>query len=132
MKEDFLFTYGLLRKKANHEMGRFLSDSAVFLAEATYQGHLYLIDYYPGVIPTEDISKKVIGEVFSIRDKKLLEELDRFEGIGPAFPSPNEYRRELQEVQIKGGKTMEAWVYLYNRPVAQYPIIDSGDFLLRG
>lgn len=110
-------------------MSALLSSRAQFISEATYQGKLYLIDYYPGVIASENIDDKVIGDVFGISDPSILKELDHFEGVGASFPQPNEYLRVIQEVTLNDGQKIEAWVYLYNWPVKSKQRIISGDFL---
>jgi len=127
--KEYLFVYGLLRQKAKHEKSSYLAENAKFIADCTYQGKLYLIDYYPGVIPSENADDQVIGEVFEVTKRETLEELDYFEGIGDEFPQPNEYVRQLEEITLLDGIKMKAWVYVFNKPVNDYQEIESGDFL---
>jgi len=124
-----LFVYGLLRQKAQHEMGQFLSEKAQFVGEARFQGKLYLVDYYPGIVPSENPSDQVYGDLLQLKDLSILEELDHFEGVGDAYEKPNEYRREVYSVSLEGNQTQQAWVYVYNWPVNSGKEIPSGDFL---
>lgn len=125
----YLFVYGLLRQKAQHDMSRYLAEKAKFISEATYQGRLYLIDYYPGVVPSDNPNDSVCGEVFEITEQAVLDELDFFEGIGEGFPTPTEYIRQLQKVTLEGGSVVSAYIYLFNWPLEASPYISSGDFL---
>ncbi|MEM0938489.1 MAG: gamma-glutamylcyclotransferase family protein [Bacteroidota bacterium] len=129
MNSEFLFVYGLLRRKANHEMGRLLFKSAEFISAATFQGRLYLIDHYPGAIPSEKRSDSVNGDVFRIHHSSIFSDLDRFEGIGSQFSIPNEYRRAIQEVVLTDGAKIKSWIYLYNWPVQELIPLHSGDFI---
>lgn len=110
-------------------MSQFLSQHATYLSTASYQGKLYLIDYYPGVTPSENPNDAVHGEVFTIHDATAFDELDFFEGIGEGFPVPTEYVRELQNVTLNDSSTIDAYVYLFNWPIIGYTQITSGDFL---
>ena len=129
MSTSYLFTYGLLRKQAQHNMSQFMSSKAEFICEATFQGKLYMVDYYPGAIPSDDINDLVVGDVFSVNDAAILQELDAFEGVGSSFSKPNEYRRVIKSVRTKRGEHMKAWIYLYNWLVDQENQIKNGDFL---
>ena len=130
MAKTLLFTYGLLRKNAKHEMSSFLVDHAEHISEATFQGKLYLIEYYPGVIASVDKEDRVIGDVFNLTDPSILIQLDQFEGVGESFAQPNEYSREVRPVKLVGGEVVDAWVYLYGWSVKPENYITSGDFLL--
>jgi gamma-glutamylcyclotransferase (GGCT)/AIG2-like uncharacterized protein YtfP len=130
MKDEFLFVYGTLRRDTGSEMYRLLARYADFVGEASYQGKLYKIDYYPGVVPSEDPSDLVQGEVYRLLSpERVLPRLDQYEECGPGFPEPSEYRRELQRVRLRNGHTIRAWVYVYSRPTDDLELIPSGDFL---
>lgn len=129
MTSTYLFAYGLLRKGANHEMSDYLNDHTQFISRAFFQGKLYLIDYYPGIIPSANSDDKVIGDVYALNDLSILEEVDHFEGVGDEFEKPNEYRREIQQVIPENGNLMNVWIYLYNGSVESKNQIKGGDFL---
>lgn len=129
MSAEYLFVYGLLRRKANHEMSDFLFENAEFVSEASYQGRLYLVSHYPGVIPSADPSDRVVGDVYKIEKDLIFRELDQFEGVGEEFSSPNEYRRVKQQIGIAGSKEIDCWIYLYNHPTSGCKRIFNGDFL---
>jgi gamma-glutamylcyclotransferase (GGCT)/AIG2-like uncharacterized protein YtfP len=115
MNPNIIFVYGTLKRDANSEMSRLLADHAEFVGDATYQGRLYNIDYYPGVVPSDDPNDLVQGEVYLLHQADVaLPLLDRYEGVGSEFPEPNEYLRLKQTVTLKGGRSVTAWVYIYN------------------
>jgi gamma-glutamylcyclotransferase (GGCT)/AIG2-like uncharacterized protein YtfP len=126
---EHLFVYGTLRREAQHPMHGVLTAGADFVDEAFYQGTLYLVRHYPGVVPSDDPADAVRGEVYLLRDATLLERLDAYEGIGSDTPEPHEYVRKLLHVRLANGEQVEAWVYLYNWGVDRLQRIASGDFL---
>jgi len=130
MSEQNLFVYGTLRQDTDNEMVHLLKRYADFVGEGTYQGRLYKICYYPGAVPSKNPVDQVQGEIFRLHEPEIvLSRLDQYEECGPRFPEPAEYIREEQEVRLKNGKRLTAWVYIYNRPVEGLEWIASGDFV---
>jgi gamma-glutamylcyclotransferase (GGCT)/AIG2-like uncharacterized protein YtfP len=114
---EYIFVYGTLRRDTNSEMHRLLVQYAEFVSDATYRGKLYQIDYYPGAVPSDNPDDVVQGEVYLLHQADIvLPLLDRYEECGPDFPEPNEYNRQKQSVLLKDGRTVTAWVYIYNHP----------------
>jgi gamma-glutamylcyclotransferase (GGCT)/AIG2-like uncharacterized protein YtfP len=129
MHHHYLFVYGTLRRESLHPMHAVLTASADFVDEAVFQGRLYLVRHYPGVLPSDDPADAVRGEVYALRDVGLLERLDAYEGIGADAPQPTEYVRGRQQVRLARGDAVEAWIYLYNWSVDKLVRLASGDFL---
>ncbi|MFZ2406958.1 MAG: gamma-glutamylcyclotransferase family protein [Methylobacter sp.] len=130
MNPDTIFVYGTLGRGANSEMHQLLTKYAEFVDDASYQGRLYKIDYYPGAVPSDDPNDAVLGEVYQLhRADVALPLLDRYEEFGPDFPEPNEYIRRKQTVLFKNGRTVTAWVYVYNRPTEGLELIKSANFI---
>lgn len=130
MNEQLLFVYGTLRRDTASAMYHVLARYAEFVGDATYQGRLYTIDYYPGTVPSDDPADQVQGEVYRLMYPELvLEQLDQYEEFGTGFPEPFEYERKIQSVCLRSGERVSAWVYVYNRPTDDLPLIPSGDFL---
>jgi len=129
LKPRELFVYGTLRQGGANPMHDFLAREADFLGKATCQGRLYRIDFYPGAVDSADYNDVVHGEVYRLhRPPFALAELDRYEACGPGFANPTEYVRELRQVRLHNGHAIEAWVYIYNRPVEGLELIPGGDF----
>ncbi len=129
MKDNYLFVYGTLRRDTKSEMYHFLTQFADFVDEATFQGRLYLVDYYPGVVTSKNPHDIVRGEVYRLQEPGfVLSQLDKYEECGPGFPEPTEYIRCKENVVLQRGDKVEAWVYIYNRPTQGLHRIESGDF----
>jgi pyruvate carboxylase len=48
--EDYLFVYGTLRSQMNDPLHRLLETHAVLVGTGTFQGKLYDLGRYPGVV----------------------------------------------------------------------------------
>lgn len=130
MSAEYLFVYGTLRRDTRSETAHLLARHADFVADGTFQGRLYRIDSYPGVVPSDHPSDVVQGEVYALREPDaVLPKLDQYEECSPEFPEPHEYVRRREEIVLANGSTCEAWIYLYNRSTEGAPRILSGDFL---
>jgi gamma-glutamylcyclotransferase (GGCT)/AIG2-like uncharacterized protein YtfP len=127
---NYIFVYGTLRRDANSKMHQLLAKYAEFVDDATYQGKLYKIHTYPGAVPSDDPNDVVPGEVFLLHQSDVaLALLDQYEEFGPEFPEPNEYSRLKQTVALKSGRTVMAWVYLYNHSTESLELIESANFI---
>lgn len=125
MAVDYIFVYGTLKRDANNPLAELLTRHAEFAGEAVYRGKLFKIDYYPGVIPSDDPNDSVPGELYRLdRADEVLPLLDRYEEVGPEFPEPNEYIRLQQTVLLNDGSAVSAWVYVYNRSTQGLERID--------
>jgi gamma-glutamylcyclotransferase (GGCT)/AIG2-like uncharacterized protein YtfP len=127
---DYLFVYGTLRRDYKNDMASFLAQHTDFVDYATYQGKLYLIDDYPGVIASDNSSDTVHGEVYRLhKPNATLILLDSYEECSADFPNHAEYIRKIQPIRLQKGEVAYAWVYLYNKPTDLLPKITSGNFL---
>lgn len=130
MNSQFLFVYGTLRRTGGSRMHRLLARHGDLIGDATYQGRLYRVSYYPGVVPSDDPADLVRGEVYRLRNPDpVLRRLDDYEACGPRFRQPTEYVRVSQEIRLRDSQSLSAWVYLYNRPVRTLRRLPDGEFL---
>ena len=128
-KKEFLFVYGSLKKGFGHEMHGHLLKHSTFLSEGIYQGKLYRIDWYPGMVPSSDPTDRVYGEIYEMHHPELLLKiLDSYEAYDAGNPTPCEYLREIQPVTTLENVTLSCYVYLYNWPIDQANQIPSGVF----
>ncbi|MBI2424143.1 MAG: gamma-glutamylcyclotransferase [Candidatus Hydrogenedentes bacterium] len=128
MKSACLFAYGTLRRDSHSPMHGYLAEHAEWLGYATFQGRMYLVDYYPGVVPSQDPADVVRGEVYRLRDaEESLPRIDHYEACtsGPE----SEYRRQTCTVCLDGGQTMEAWIYVFQQSTEGLTPIAGGDFI---
>lgn len=124
-----LFVYGTLLQRTGTDMFRLLSSNADFVGPAVFQGRMFKISWYPGVIESDDPLHRVHGEVYRLHHEAVLSQLDRYEGCGASFEEPTEYLRERREVSLETGEKITAWIYLYNHSVEGFEVITSGDFV---
>jgi len=121
IEPELLFVYGTLRPGSTPSSGQ-LTDDLASAGPATVQGMLYDLGGYPGLAAGDGL---VHGELLRIPDRRRLESLDRYEECGG--PSPL-FRREITRACRRDGCEVAAWIYVYARPVAGAPRIESGDY----
>lgn len=126
-----IFVYGSLRKAFDHPKHSLLADNGRLLGIGFCQGNLYEIEWYPGVVLSDDPADRVKGEVYAIHDNlnSVLAALDQYEGYSPDSPGASLYVRRIVPVTLEDGTATEAWTYLYNRKPDELKRIPSGDFL---
>lgn len=129
---EYLFVYGTLRRTGVRSKFGLYKNMVRFKGYATYQGKLFNVSYYPAAVPSANPQHQVLGEVYELADKKAaLRLLDEFEECAPFTASHvPEYVRQRQTVTLHDGKTVQAWVYVYNRPTEKLQRIWSGDFVM--
>lgn len=129
MPTEYIFVYGLLRKGFSSPAREVLDDYTEFIGEATFQGKLYKIEWYPGVVPSENEENVVHGEVYKIIEREeVLSRLDHYEGCSPSDPKPHTFVRKQMQVNLKD-EEITAWIYLFDLPVDDMVQIRSGDYL---
>src|SRR3954464_2714232 len=128
----YLFVYGSLRKGFHHPAYEYVSSYFTFVSEATVKGYLYDLGEYPAAIPATG-DDNIKGELYKAKSAEdfvwAIEQLDVYEGVdaekGEGEPL---FKRELTEVTC-GDTTIPAWIYWYNRSLANHNFIPSGDIM---
>lgn len=124
-----LFVYGTLLQPLATRIGRYLRANGELLGGAYAPGRLYDLGHYPGLWYEAGSIKRIYGQVYRLKaPEEVLKELDRYEGIGPAHPSQNEYRREEVLVSLNG-QPASCWCYILNHPPDGLPEIFCGNYL---
>ncbi len=127
---DLIFVYGTLLSGTGSRMSRWLASQADFVDQGQFQGRLFRIGNYPGVVSSKRPVDRVRGEIYRVRNPAhSLAQLDAYENYDPARPSQSEYLRVLRPVRLRRGGTLDCWVYVYNRRRSRLPRIASGNFL---
>ena len=114
MPGPLLFAYGTLRDARQRALVLNGAPSRA-LGQGTVAGALYDLGSYPGLLPGAD---RVPGTVIQLAADDALSRLDEFEGVDSGL-----YVRRRATVHLDGGGVVEAWIYLYNRPVTGRPRI---------
>lgn len=86
------------------------------------RGRLFDLGPYPGLVPGPG---RVRGELFAALDSAAVELLDQFEECD--CDPPLFVRRRARLIE----PSLEAWVYFYDRPVAQRRRLRAGRWFLR-
>ncbi|WP_374949309.1 gamma-glutamylcyclotransferase [Mucilaginibacter sp.] len=120
-----LFVYGTLLQ-ADNKLAYYLKTHCTSLQPGKLKGTLYDIGDYPGLI-ISNVSTFVYGHLYEI-DTETLTLIDDYEGFGAEQEQPNLYLRKLFLIEASV-ETIQAWVYVYNRPAAGFPTITDGDYL---
>jgi gamma-glutamylcyclotransferase (GGCT)/AIG2-like uncharacterized protein YtfP len=126
---DHLFVYGTLRTGSGHPMANRLRVGAKHVGKGSTPGMLYDFGSYPGAVFVSEEKCRVIGDVFVLNAPRLLEDLDKYEGVGQGGNAwEHFYERVAIEVALDRGGALEAWAYqIVNPPRAR--LIGSGDFI---
>lgn len=131
-KEDggYLFVYGTLKSDMNNDMYHLLAKNAHFIGDAEWNGKLYKVEDYPGAIASNNPSDVVYGELYLLDNPdKILPALDEYEECSDKYKEPTLFKRIKDDVNIAGkNNTVNAWIYIYNRPVDNLEQIKSGNF----
>jgi len=94
------------------------------------QGRLYEVNGYPGAVRSNRPGERVLGELYRVPDAaRVFPILDEYEGVSGRSRRQREYVRSRIPVTLAAGRRLRAWVYLYNRSVADLNRIASGDYL---
>ena len=127
----FLFVYGTLRPgHAPASVAAYVDRCACAGAGCT-PGRLYDLRHYPGAVLDDDDAGRgqlVHGELIEIPDDATLRRLDAYEGYNLADPAGSLFVRTTCDVTTDDGRTVRAWVYVYNRDVAGARPVPGGRY----
>lgn len=136
MTQDLLFVYGTLLAVAEHPMGALLKAHGRFVAAASIQARLYIIDdpddpgqnFYPGAVPSGDPADRVHGELHEIHDPSVFAAFDRFEACAPGDAEPHEFLRRPVDVTLENGQRVRARSYLYTWDTSRARLVPEGRY----
>ncbi|MFC0184055.1 gamma-glutamylcyclotransferase [Pseudarcicella hirudinis] len=122
--------YGTLRKDYGNELHKLIARNSEFIGMADFQGEMFNIGEYPGIVSSENGGSVVKGELYKLSNSvRLIRILDEYEEYYPENEDESIFLRKTINVKIDG-KSQEAYGYLYNRPTEGLTRITSGDFLV--
>ena len=126
-----LFVYGSLRSGFKHPAYEYISRYFTLIGDAKVKGKLYYMGSYPAAIPTDD-AFFIVGELYQLKNEKefdwAFEQLDDYEGVHTENNEQSLYVRQQVTVFVQG-ETTTAWMYWYNAPIDDQPLIASGDVI---
>lgn len=130
---DHLFLYGTLRPGLAPQHLAGYADRLQRVAVGTIPGRLYDLGCYPAAILDPSAETRIVGEVFKLpADQWVLAAFDAYERYDPSDPEGSLYHRRQTEAMLQDGKSVECWVYVYNRDVGGAKLIESGNYTQRG
>lgn len=125
----YLFVYGSLRSGFTNPAYQYLAQYFSYAGEGIVKGTFYEKNNSPVAVPTTD-EHFLVGELYKLNNAEefswSFEQLDDYEGIHVLPGEEALYKRALVEVLQNGG-TETAWIYWYNKSVADLPKIETGD-----
>jgi gamma-glutamylcyclotransferase (GGCT)/AIG2-like uncharacterized protein YtfP len=120
MTHDKLFVYGTLRRGSNNYYAGLLAETTRYVGQGAVAGRLYRVAHYPALVKGHAEHEHVKGDLFEGISAELWALLDDYEG--------DEYAREIVDVLIEDGGTLQAYVYRYVRSSESLEWIRSGDW----
>jgi gamma-glutamylcyclotransferase (GGCT)/AIG2-like uncharacterized protein YtfP len=127
-----LFVYGSLRQGFQSEAYGYISRYFTLVGSAKVKGSLYDLGDYPAALPSDN-ERVIEGELYSVKNEDefgwAIEQIDDYEGLNVEAGETPLYRRDIARATLADGSKMDAWVYWYNGPVGDKPVIESGDVL---
>jgi gamma-glutamylcyclotransferase (GGCT)/AIG2-like uncharacterized protein YtfP len=125
--ERFLFVYGTLLSEAGHPMYEHIARLASLQGRGSVAGTLVDLDAYPGLIPPESDSDRVVGEVYEVHDPdELYLMLDAYERAGGDGAL---YERVPIAIQRDHGEVVEGTTYRFLKSTEGRARIASGCWL---
>ena len=121
---QLVFVYGTLRRGGSNH---FRMAGADFVNSGTVMGHLYAIDWYPGLV-LDPAGDEIQGEICSV-GPGLLADLDRFEGLSAGEIEGSEYRRVLTDVMQQNSLPTTAFVWEWLGMTDPSQRLPDGDWL---
>ncbi|HKP87483.1 MAG TPA: gamma-glutamylcyclotransferase family protein [Blastocatellia bacterium] len=128
--KGYLFVYGtLLPGHAPDEIAR-VAEKLRLVGPAHVRGQLYDLGDYPGAILDSSSDDAIFGQVFELPDdESALRSLDSYEGFDSEDPQDSLFIRRKARASLDDGRTLECWVYAYNRNPQTAPLIESGNYV---
>lgn len=114
-----LFVYGTL-KEGNRLNYLLSSDSCKKICDGTLKGFdMYTNGYYPYIVPVEDLTRTVTGEVWEVNSEPIMSDLRSIE---------REYEETEVDVYTEGGKE-RCLAYVYKNDIRDsWDKIENGTF----
>lgn len=113
--------YGTLMQGQGGQELAGVAGGMTYLGPCQLRGDLYDLGEYPGLVEGDGWIR---GEVFSLRDRSVLQRLDAYEGCVEGNPSSLFIRRSVHVA----GHEESCWVYYYNGTAGEGVRVANGDW----
>lgn len=124
---EYLFLYGTLRPEDAPVEIRSTVAGLRLIGEGTVPGILYDLGEYPGALVDAAAEQRIFGTVYQLsEDRTALSRMDTYEDFRPDAPEESLFLRVRQKVEMEAGGSVECWMYVYNMPPLNAPVVASG------
>ena len=125
---EHVFFYGTLMAGFDRRRRIGIDEKMTYVGRGSIEAALYDLGIFPAAVPTP--GSRVWGEVYATDEiEAVLRALDEIEGNRPDDSEHSLYFRERVATALPDDRSVQAWVYFYNAPLGQAPLIESGDYL---
>ncbi len=128
---EHIFVYGTLRNRAKAAERQLLAKHAARVGIGQVSSASLFLGEYPYAVPVKTNGSVLVGEVYRLDPDTradILHKLDVYEEYDPKNPARSLYRREIVQVQV-GKEHLSAWIYWYNKPLGNSPLLRHGNYL---
>ena len=94
-----------------------IKDCLEILGPCEIRGRLYHLGEYPGLVEGDD---RVKAELYKVKDPRVFPLLDEYEEFDVRNPDRSLFVRHVVRLIQPPS---DAWVYFYNRPVSNRPLV---------
>lgn len=129
---DYFAFYGLLKQGADGMPAHIdLEAAGGFVGPCRLIGNLHDLGGFPGLVRGDTLCQAML---YQINDTGIVADLDAFEDVLPEDQERSLYLRIKSTVFDETGKPTgdQAWIYWYNQSVTGKPLIEDGNWPLRG
>ena len=125
MSDHRLFIYGTLLPGCTPKSMAAIAAALKPIGRARVTGLLYDLGPYPAVTIGETAGQ-ILGELVEVDSDKTWDALDRYEGCPRQGEGDGLYSRVRTTATLDSGESLDCWIYVYNRDLAQAQVIESG------
>ncbi|HTD54089.1 MAG TPA: gamma-glutamylcyclotransferase family protein [Silvibacterium sp.] len=126
---EYLFVYGTLQPGQSPEDIASVVDELRPVGTGFIHGVLYDLGQYPAAVLDSSSKQKIHGTVFKLSsDPGLLKRLDEYEEFDPGSSEKSLFIRVPSKVTLTDGRSLNCWVYVYNRRLDSARVLEGGRF----
>jgi gamma-glutamylcyclotransferase (GGCT)/AIG2-like uncharacterized protein YtfP len=126
---SYLFVYGTLLPGRAPAVIAEVVDRLRVVGPGTVAGRLYDLGPYPACALDGDCGRLIHGVVLEIPDAGVLARLDWYEGYAAHDEAgASLFLRTTCDVTLDNGRSVPAWVYVYNRDLSRARLIEGGRY----
>lgn len=128
--QNCIFFYGTLMPGIANPLSDLIHKNTSRVGNGSYQGKLFLVGDYPGVVPDKSPKSRVFGVIHKLmHDPELLSVIDDYEGYDFENEENSLFIRKSVVIDMENGERRNCWIYLYNKDVSGLTHLPHGNYL---